>query len=437
MNILNQIQNLDISAHLPDKLLAVTQIFDAPQVEDVASAVVQALEESCVLSIMHPGQSVAVGVGSRGIQNLPIIVKAVIDRLQAANLKPFITPLMGSHGGATVEGQTAMIAGLGVSAETMGVEVRATMEVTEIGKLPNGPILYQDTISAAADHTLLINRVKPHTSFRSQIESGLAKMAVIGMGKQHGAATMHDLGVDGLRTFLAPAARVYEQCTNLCGGLAIVENAYDETAQIAGLTAAEIGTAREAGLLEEAKSLMASLPFPEIDVLAVRQLGKNISGTGMDTNVIGRLRIPRQADSFGGPDISVITVHDLTEAAHGNANGMGLANIITSRIASQLDFHATYMNALTSGILGMWRAHMPMILPDDLRALQVAVLACAVAPQEDVRLVLIQDTLTLDKLWVSPNLKDSVLEHPRLSIDGEIPLEFESGEMISPWNWRR
>ena len=434
MNVLEQIQNLNISAHLPETLLAVTQTFDAPQVDDVAAAARQALQESGILAQMTAGQSIAVGVGSRGIQNLPIIVKAVVDRLQEAKLKPFITPLMGSHAGATVEGQTAMLAGLGISAATMGVEVKATMAVTEIGKLPDGPVLYQDTISAGADHTLLINRVKPHTSFRSHIESGLAKMAVIGMGKQHGAATMHDLGVVGLQTYLAPAARIYERETNLCGGLAIVENAYDQTAEIAGLPAADIGAAREAALLERAKSLMASLPFPEIDVLSVRQLGKNISGTGMDTNVIGRLRIPRQADSFGGPDISVIAVHDLTEATHGNANGMGLANIITARVASQLDFQATYMNALTSGILGMWRAHMPMILPDDLRALQVAVLACAVAPQEAVRIVLMQDTLTLDRLWVSPNLKSVVENHPRLLIDGDAPLQFEKGRMISPWN---
>ncbi|MEM7530740.1 MAG: DUF2088 domain-containing protein [Chloroflexota bacterium] len=434
MNVVEETKNLTFSMDLPETMLAVTQTFDAPQVEDVRAAAQKALEESGMLARINAGDSVAVGSGSRGIHAIDQITKAVVDRLLAHGAQPFVTPLMGSHGGATVEGQVGMLAGFGITEETMGVPIRATMDVQEIGRVSNGPTLCQDTVSAAADHTILVNRVKPHTSFRSHIESGLAKMAVIGMGKQHGAATMHAPGVTALKEHLAPAARVYESNTNLLGGIAIVENAYDMTAEIAGLTAAEIGAEREAALLERAKSLMASLPFPMIEVLVVRQLGKNISGTGMDTNVLGRLRIPREDDEkFGGPDICSVAFLDLTEETHGNANGMGLANVTTARVASQVDYHATYMNALTSGIMGMLKAHLPIVMPNDQQAIQLA-LRGAATPLHDARIVMIPNTLQLDKLWVSTNLRTDIDAHPRLTFDDECPLAFdEQGMMTSPW----
>lgn len=433
MNFYQQIEQVNFPAPLPHTLLRVEQRFDAPKVDDIAAATTAALNQSGLLSGIDPGHSVAIGVGSRGIANLAEIVKVTVDVLKAQGAEPFIIPAMGSHAGATAEGQTEMLANLGVTAESTGAEVRATMEVMEVGQLDDGPPVYQDVISADADHVLLINRVKAHTSFRSEIESGLAKMAVIGLGKQHGAATMHAKGVEGLKTYLAPAARIYEANTNLRGGLAIVENAYDETAEIVGLTAAEIGAQKEAQLLEKAKSLMASLPFAEIDVLVVRELGKNISGTGMDTNVIKRLKIPRQQEPTDGPDIATITVLDLTEATHGNSNGMGLANVITARLAQKVDWQAIYTNSLTSGVLGMWRASMPMTMADDRRAIQAAVLGYGGAAEE-ARLVFIPNTLALDELWVSPNLSDEVENHPRLSALEEVALTFDDGGMMqSPW----
>lgn len=258
-------------------------------------------------------------------------------------------------------------------------------------------------------------------------------MCAIGLGKQYGAADFHRQGVKALQEYLAPAARIYERHTNVIGGLAIVENAYDDTAEIVGLSAAEIGAEREEALLEQAKSLMASLPFPIIDVLVVRQLGKNISGTGMDTNVLGRRMIPRQPENFGGPDIGTIAVLDLTEETHGNANGMGLANVTTARFARKIDWQAIYTNSLTSGILGMWRASLPMTMADDQRAIQAALLGCA-EPPEQAKLVLIRDTLTLDKLWVSESLRTEVEAHPRLALIDEVPFTFsENGLMASPW----
>ncbi|MEZ4708325.1 MAG: hypothetical protein R3A44_14025 [Caldilineaceae bacterium] len=344
---------------------------------------------------------------------------------------------MGSHAGATAESQTEMLAHLGVTEATVGAPIRATMEVRQIGQMDEGPPLYQDLLSSGADHTFLIARIKPHTSFRSNIESGLAKMLVIGLGKQQGAAVMHARGVYGLIHYIGPAARVYEAQTNIVGGLAIVENAYDQTAEIHGLPACDIGAEREAALLAKAKALMPSLPFPQIDVLVVRELGKNISGTGMDTNVISRMKIPRQAEPTDGVDIATIAALDLTEATHGNAYGMGLANVITARIARQIDWKTVYTNALTSGVLGMWRTAMPMTMADDRRAIQAALRGCG-EEQESARIVLMRDTLTLDRLWVSPSLRAAVEAHPRLQIVGEAPLAFsEDGAMSSPWKMTR
>jgi hypothetical protein len=433
MQLFEQIQTLDFPAPLPERLLLVEQRFDAPRVDDVAAATRQALEQSELLHRIPPGATVGVGAGSRGIANIALIVKTVVARLREAGLQPFVFPAMGSHGGATAEGQRMVLRELGITEESVGAEIRATMEVKQIGQLPDGPPLFQDLVSASADAVLLVGRVKPHTDFRSHIESGLAKMAVIGLGKQHGAAIMHRLGAAGFKRFLEPAARIYEANTNLAGGLAILENAYDQTAEIVGLVAPEIGGPREARLLERAKSLMASLPFPEIDVLVVRQLGKNISGTGMDTNIIGRLMIPREPETFGGPDVAVITVLDLTPETHGNATGIGLANITTARVAAKTDWAAMYTNAITSGIFGMWRVSLPITMADDRRAMQIAMRCCGREP-EAARMVFIRDTLTLDRLWVSPNLRAEVEAHPRLSVVDEAPLSFdEGGVMLEPW----
>jgi len=435
-----QIDSIHFPAPLPKTLLAVEQHFDAPSVGNVAEATVNALTESGLLDKMEAGGSVAVGVGSRGIANLSTIVKTTVDTLKSRDLHPFVIPAMGSHAGATAEGQTEMLANLGVTSASVGAEIRATMDVTQIGDVSEivagGPPLYQDVYSVDASHTLLINRIKAHTSFRGSIESGLAKMCAIGLGKQFGAADFHRQGVKALKTYLAPAARIYERNTNVVGGLAIVENAYDDTAEIVGLSAAEIGAEREAALLVRAKSLMASLPFSAIDVLVVRELGKNISGTGMDTNVIGRCKIPRQPENFGGPDIGTIAVLDLTAQSHGNANGMGLANVTTARLTRKIDWQAIYTNSLTSGVLGMWRASMPLAMADDARAIQAALLGCA-EPPEEAKIVLIRNTLALDTMWVSASLRAEVDAHPRLSVLDEVALSFDDGIMVSPWEMER
>ena len=433
MQLIEQIKQLDFPAPLPERLLLVKQTFDAPAAADVVTTTHTALESSELLARMTPGATVAIGAGSRGIANIAAIVKATVGRLQEAGMQPFVFPAMGSHGGATAEGQREVLANLGITAESVGVEIKATMEVTQIGQIPDGPALFMDVNAAAADHTLLVNRIKPHTDFRSDLESGLTKMALIGLGKIRGATDMHSRGVPGFQSLLEPAARIYEANTNLIGGLAILENAYDHTAEIIGLTAAEMGGPKEKALLERAKSLMASIPFPEIEVLGIQQMGKDISGAGMDTNIIGRLKIPRQPENFGGPDVAVIAVLSLTEATHGNATGIGLADVTTARVANEIDWISTYTNLITSGSLGVQRSPLPITMASDRNALQVA-LRCCGQPQASARIVLIRDTLTLDHLWISPSLRPVAEDHPRLAIIDEVPLSFdEQGTMTSPW----
>ena len=432
MNLLEQIQDIRFPATLPKTLLAVHQTFDTPQVDDIPMAVGRALNESGICASMQPGDTIAIGAGSRGIANLAQIVRASVDYLKAAGMKPYIVPAMGSHGGATVEGQKEILAGMGVTEDAMGVEVRATMEVEEIGHIPDGPAVCQGKDSMAADHAILVSRIKPHTDFRSHLESGPSKMCVIGWGKQHGASMMHGGGGKNFQMYLAPAARVYEANTNFRGAICPVENAYENTAFIAGLTAAEVGTQKEADLLDKAKAYLAQIPFKAVDVLVIRDLGKNISGTGMDTNVISRLHIPRQPENFGNVDVAIITVLDLTEETHGNISGLGLANITTARVYGKIDWQATYMNAVTSGIFSATRSHLPLTFADDERALEVSLRICA-EPQEAARMVFIRDTLSLEDFYISPSMRAEAEAHPRLSISDEVPLSFEHGSMQNPW----
>lgn len=431
-NLLEQIQQLDFPANLPKSLLSVHQTFDTPQVDDLHAEVGKALTESGIMAKMQPGDTVAIGAGSRGIANLAEIVRAAVDHLKAAGMQPYIVPAMGSHGGATPEGQKEILAGMGVTPQAMGVEIRATMEVAEIGRIPDGPAVCQGRDSMAADHAILVSRIKPHTDFRSHLESGPSKMCVIGWGKQAGAAMMHAGGGRNFQKYLQPAARVYEANTNFRGAICPVENAYENTALIAGLTAAEVGTQKEVDLLVKAKAYLAQIPFAAVDVLVVRDLGKNISGTGMDTNVISRLMIPRQPEEFGSVDVAIITVMDLTEETHGNVSGLGLANVTTARVFQKIDWIATYTNAITSGIFSAQRSHIPLTMPTDETTLWTALRICA-EPQDAARMVFIRDTLSLENFYVSPNMRELVEAHPRLHIVEEVPLSFENGVMTSPW----
>ncbi len=401
------------------------------RVADVTAAVAEALQP--LIAQVQLGAQVAVGVGSRGIHNLPLIVRTVVTLLQQAGAKPYIVPAMGSHGGATAEGQIGVLERLGITMESVGAPIVASMEVVELGRIAGGPALYQGVDSHGAQYTLLIARIKPHTDFRGALESGPSKMAVIGLGKQIGAQAMHVGGTASFQRYLGTGAATVAAQSNLLGALCVLENAHEETARVVALAAHEIGGAREQALLVEAKALLGRIPLDEADILVVREMGKEVSGTGFDTNVIGRLRIPGQDDRFGPFLAAVVAVLDLTPGTHGHASGIGLADVTTARLVRQIDWSATYTNAVTAGIFGLQRHALPITMADDERALEVAARCCA-RPVADARWIFVRNTLAVDELWVSETLRSAVAAQPTLEILGETALSFDgAGAMTSPW----
>jgi hypothetical protein len=419
---------------LPATVLEVEQTFDAVEVADIDGATRQALADAGILARIQPGDTVAVGVGSRGITNIAQIARSAVACLREHGAQPFVVAAMGSHGGGTPDGQREMLHSLGVTEDSLGCEFRITMDVKQIGQLPNGgPALFQDLHSAAADHAIVLSRIKPHTDFRGPVESGPSKMTVIGFGKQKGAALMHSYGGRGFRDYLCDAARIYESNTNYRGAVCILENAYDQTGLIIGLSAAQTGTQIEIDLQARSKDMIARIPFTDIDILVVQRIGKNISGAGMDPNVLQRSLVPREDEPVGGP--AIIVTLDLTDETHGNACGLGLANVIPKRLVDKIDFYKFYLNGVTSGTFGAYRNAMPLVMRDDLRTLESASQMCGIPGPLDVRYCFIRDTLKLDTLFVSPAMRREVEAHPRLSIVGERPLAFNAaGAMTSPWD---
>ncbi|NWF79708.1 MAG: DUF2088 domain-containing protein [Chloroflexi bacterium] len=421
MQITINSQDLNSEAPLPP-LYRVRQRWTSQPIADVSAAVGAELERLGLRERISCGQRIAITAGSRGIRDIVSITRAAVDWLRAAGATPFIVPAMGSHGGATAAGQLKLLAALGISEARMGCPIHSSMEVVQVGSIADGTPVYMDRIAYEADGVLVINRVKAHTSFDGPIESGLAKMCTVGLGKRQGAETIHRTAVYGLKHQLVPMARVMIATGKILGGLAIIEDAREQTTDLVGLPPAEIGGAGEAALLARSKQLMARLPFHQIDVLVVDELGKNISGTGMDTNVIGRLPIPGEPPP-ATPVINVIVVLDLSEATQGNANGMGLADITTARLASKVDFHATYVNVLTAGLVGLCKGGLPITLPTGHAAVATAVKVCGRADPAAARLVRIKNTLLLEELLVSPALLPEVAAHPDLELLGPAPWE--------------
>lgn len=343
-----------------------------------------------------PGARIAVTAGSRGVANIARITKAVADAVKAKGGEPFIIPAMGSHGGATAEGQREILASYGIAEDTMGCPVRSSMEVVE---LDNGGLelaVFMDKHAFEADGVILVNRIKPHTAFHGQFESGLIKMSVIGLGKERQASALHSFGIYGLKTLMPQVGRRLLETGKILLGVGVVENAYDETAIIEAMTPAEI-LFREPELLDIAKDFMPRFPLGDIDVLMVDQIGKNISGSGMDPNVIGRMRIRGEAEPEF-PAIKVIAATDLTEASHGNACGIGLADVVTRRLVNKVDWDATYMNGVTSGFYEHFM--LPIVAATDAQALEWGIRASH-DPHKPKKIVRIKDTLHLGEMYVS------------------------------------
>ncbi len=377
--------------------------------EDVPEIAVERIpdEVKAALQVLHGrvkrGSRVAITAGSRGIANIASILKACGDVVREAGGEPFVMPAMGSHGGATAEGQREVLQGYGLTRETLDMPIISSMDVQQIGEIDGMPI-FMSTTALDADHILLVNRVKPHTDFRASVESGLAKICAIGLGKQRGAQTIHSHGTRGLAELMPRAARYMIDTTGrFLGGLAIVENAYDRTACVEFLEPDDIAAAGEEALQHRAKQLMAALPFDELDVLVVEEMGKNISGTGMDTNILGRMYVPGVPEP-ARPRITSVVVLELTEESHGNATGIGLADFTTERVVSKVDLYPTYMNGYTASTSGLLRNRLPTMLPNDRAAIATAIRMCGKADPSTVRLARIKNTLLAAYVQFTANL---------------------------------
>jgi Domain of unknown function (DUF362) len=424
------VRSLTFDAPFP-RMLPIRQRFDAPRVDDVAAATRHALEP--LRERIRPGMAVAITAGSRGIADKPAVVRAAGEWLRSLGAEPFVVPAMGSHGGATAEGQVELLAELGMTEQTLGMPIRATMETVEVDRLPGGPAVHLDAHAAKADGILAVNRVKAHTDFSGEIESGVAKILAIGLAKQRGAEGIHAYGPANLGVWIPRVARRLVDTGKVLGGLAIVENAFDRAARIELLAAGDIGGPAETALLAEAKRLMARLPFDAVDVAVVDEMGKNISGAGMDTNVIGRMMIRGSAE-FDRPRIATIAVLDVTDVSHGNAVGVGLADFVPFRVLEKIDLRATYVNAMTSGLGGPQRGQLPMALPTDRSAIAAAILTCGRADLDRVGLVRLRNTLDLEHLLVSESLRPQVEGRPDLEITGDAePLHFDDDGQLLPW----
>ncbi len=377
------------------------QLYSAP-VGDVPAAVRAGLAEGGLAGAVHPGQRIAITAGSRGIANIATILRTVAESVRALGAEPFVVPAMGSHGGATGAGQLSLLAEtFGIDERSLGCPVHSSMEVVELGRTPEHDVpVYLDRHAAGADGILVVNRVKAHTDFSGPYESGLFKMITIGLGKRAQAEAVHAHGAWGLRVLIPEVARAKLAVAPIRLGLAIIEDGHDQTCAVVGLPAAAIGD-EEPRLLERARQVMARLPFPVIDLLIVDRIGKEISGAGMDPNVLGRKRIEGEAE-FESPRVERIVARDLTEATHGNAVGIGLADIITRRLHEKIDWEATNTNSLVSGFTQ--RSMVPYVAASDRAALETACFLLRRRPPEALRVVRIPDTLHLESLRASPAL---------------------------------
>lgn len=383
-----------------------------------------------LLAVVRPGDSVAIGVGSRGVARIGEIVTEVVAVLVAHGARPYLVPAMGSHGGATPAGQLAVLADLGIVGERLGVEVRAEMDTRVVGTVGDLTVHTAEALTGA-DHVIVVNRLKSHTSFSGSVESGLAKMVAIGLGKQRGAEELHRLGPLHLEARIRAACDLLARSLPLRGGLAVVEDRSKGLDLIELVPGVEIGGSREAALLDRARAQEARLPFAQVDVVVVDAMGKEISGTGMDTHVLGR-RMVRGSPEPPGVDITNVVVLGVTPGSEGNAVGLGLADFAPVSALEGVDLRATYANALTAGLQGVQRAQVPIVLATDQDAVAAAVLTAGIPDLADVRLARIRSTLALDELLVTRNLitPDSGLEAVG---DGADLALFDAAGAIAPW----
>jgi hypothetical protein len=403
------------------RVIKMRQKFPRIRVEDVEAKVREEFEKDGISSRVRSGMRIALTAGSRGVARIDLVLRSLVRLLKEKDAEPFIVPAMGSHGGATAEGQVEVLESLGITEEFCEAQILSSMAVVEIGRTGYGVPVYMDRHASKADGVVVVNRIKAHTDFRSEIESGLFKMASIGLGKHEAALALHGYGVTGIRDYMVEAGDLIFDSGRVLFGLGLVENAYDEPARIEAIEPENVEM-REKELLEEYMGMMSALPVREIDVLFVDALGKNYSGTGMDTNVIGRFRI-LGIEEPESPNAKYVVVSRLSDESHGNALGIGLADFTTERLFEAIDRKTTNANVMTSTFVE--RAKIPMVLENDREALQAAMRANWGVAGEETRFVRIPNTLHLEYVYLSENLVEEALENCNVEVVGEAAeLEF-------------
>ena len=388
------------------KLIQIKQKFSSHSVEDIAERIKSEMADLKLDKRVKPGDSIAITAGSRGITDINMITRTVIDELIKLKGRPFIIPAMGSHGGATVSGQLKVLAGYGITEEKMGAPIKAAMEVMKVGEDKSGIPVYLDKNVIDADHVVAINRIKPHTRFAGKIESGLIKMLLVGLGKDVGARVYHRaIMKNTFDRIVESAFPIVLSRLSVLFGLAIVENAYGKVADIKAMRGEDI-IKEEPGLKKRSFELMAKLPFRNIDLLIIDNMGKDISGTGMDTNIIGRKDENSSKTANGNAGISRIFVRDLTSNSHGNACGIGLADFTTRKLVNKINFQETYINCVTA--LRPEGAKIPMTFESDKDAIEAAVSTCGIENAGNMKIVRIKSTLDLEKVIISEGYLDEL-----------------------------
>ncbi len=403
-------------------LALLRQTAPQPVVKDVAATVRRLWLESRFARRVRRGDRVAVGVGSRGIANLAGMVRATLDSLSELGAQPFVVAAMGSHGGATPKGQRDLLADYGISEQALGVTVKTDMDAERIGTNSWSEPVFWDHNALAADHVVTVSRVKPHTDFRGRFESGIGKMLVIGLGKRDGAAQHHRWGIRGLRDMLPETLKVVLEKTRFAAGLAVLENAHEQTGRLQVVDRDELLDV-EPGLLEEGRRMMARLPFEQLDLLVIGEVGKNYSGAGIDPNVVGRLLIETEPETYS-PKITRICCLDLSPESHGNGTGVGIADLTTERLLSAIDPVPFRMNNLTACFL--WRSKLPIAFPNDRECIGVGIQTCWQPNRDALRMAIIPNTLELTDLWVSAPLLAEARSLPHMEQGSELkPLAFD------------
>jgi hypothetical protein len=404
----------------------VRQTHPQPALADVPGEVRRLWQASNLRQRVRPGARVAVGVGSRGIANLQAMVRATLDVLRDLGARPFVVAAMGSHGGATPEGQRELLASYGVSEGELGVAVKTDMATVQIGTNSVGDPVWWDKNAWEADAVVTLSRVKPHTDFRGRFESGILKMLVIGLGKRDGAAQHHRWGYRGLRDVLPETGKVVLAKSPFVASLAILENAQEQTAKLQVVEREEVLDV-EPKLLDEARQLMGRLPFDQLDLLVIGEIGKNYSGAGIDPNVVGRLLIETAPElEFKTPRITRICALDLSPESHGNGTGVGLADLTTARLLAKNDPVPFRMNNLTACFL--WRSKLPFDFPTDRECIEAGIATCWQPDVSALRMAVIPNTLEVADLWVSQPLAEEARRRPHLEVGGEPrPLPFDAG----------